>query len=55
MFGFISNMLSATVKAVVTPLAVVKDILVGEPFKTTEDLLESVLDDISDTIDDLIK
>ena len=55
MFGFISNIVYATVKVAVTPLAVVKDIVEAEPFETTSDLLESAVDDVSEAFDDLME
>ncbi len=54
MFGFLLNTVSSVVKVAVSPLAVVKDIVDGEPFETTEALLESAKDDIDDAFDDLI-
>lgn len=51
MFGFIANALSATVKIAVTPLTVVRDVVVGEPFETTETVLGSALEDIEDMFD----
>lgn len=40
MFEFLGNIASATVKVAVTPLAVVKDIIVSEPFEETEDIFD---------------
>ncbi len=54
LFGFLSNITSATVKTVVTPIAIVKDVVEGEPFETTGDLLSSALDDVGDAFDDLL-
>ncbi len=54
MFGFITNMVSSVVKVAVTPLAVIKDVVDGEPFDTTSDLLESAVDDVDDAFSDLI-
>ncbi len=51
MFGFLGNIVSATVKVAVTPLAVVKDVVDGEPFETTSDVLESAVEDIEDIFD----
>lgn len=53
-FGFLADLSSAVVKVAVTPLAVVKDVVEGEPFETTGNLLESAIDDISDAFDELI-
>lgn len=54
--GFLTKMFSATVKAVLTPVAIVKDaanILTGEDADATKSLLESASEDVSDAIDDL--
>lgn len=48
MFGFLGNIVSATVKIAILPLAIVKDIVVGEPFETTEAVFDSALEDIED-------
>lgn len=54
MFGFLGNVLSATVKVAVTPLAVVKDVIDGEPLETTGNVLESAKNDLDDAFDDLM-
>ena len=54
--GFFSNIISATVKTALTPVAVVKDvanIAMGEDADTTKDLLESAGDDVGDALEDL--
>ncbi len=54
--GFFSNILSATVKVALTPIAVVKDavnVVTGEEPDDTKDLLKSAGDDVSDAIDDI--
>jgi len=54
--GFFSNIISATVKTVLTPVAVVKDVVnvaTGNEADTTKNLLESAKDDASDALDDL--
>ena len=54
--GFLSKMVSATVKTVLTPVAVVKDaidVVTGEEPKNTKKLLESAADDIEEATDDL--
>jgi hypothetical protein len=54
--GFFSNILSATVKTVLTPIAIVKDaanIVIGEDADTTKKLLESAVDDITDAFDEI--
>jgi len=54
--GFFSNIISATVKTVLTPVAVVKDVVdvaIGEEPDNTKKLLESAQDDAKDAVDDL--
>lgn len=54
--GFLSNILSATVKTVLTPVAIVKDavdIVKGEEPNSTKELLQSAGDDFDDAIDDI--
>ena len=54
--GFFSNIISATVKTALTPLAVVKDaidVATGEEPENTKDLLKSAGDDVEDAIDDM--
>jgi len=54
--GFLTNLLSATVKTVLTPIAVVKDavnIATGEDVDATKDLLSSAVSDIAEGLDDL--
>lgn len=54
--GFFTNILSATVKTVLAPVAVVKDaadILTGDEPKATKKQLKSAAQDVSDAIDDL--
>lgn len=54
--GFFSNIISATVKTVLTPVAVVVDVVKvvkGEDPETTKDLLKSAGEDVSDAIDDV--
>jgi hypothetical protein len=56
--GFFTNILSATVKAVTTPIAVVEDaadILSGNEPKATEKQLKSIAKDVSDAVDDVTK
>lgn len=53
--GFFSNIISATVKVAITPLAVVKDVVnvaVGEEADSTKKLLESAGRDAERTIDE---
>jgi len=54
--GFLSKIISATVKTALTPIAIVKDgidVVSGNEPSTTRDLLESASDDVKDSIDDL--
>jgi hypothetical protein len=54
--GFLTNLLSATVKTALTPIAVVKDavnIATGEDADATKDLLSSAVSDIAEGLDDL--
>lgn len=54
--GFFSNILSATVKTVLTPVAIVKDavnVVTGEEADETKKLLESAGEDVEDAIDDI--
>lgn len=54
--GFLSKLVSATVKTALTPLAVVKDavnVVTGEEPENTKKLLESAADDVEEATDDL--
>jgi hypothetical protein len=54
--GFLSKMFSATVKTVLTPVAVVKDavnVATGEEPDATKKLLESAVNDVDEATDDL--
>lgn len=54
--GFFNNIISATVKTALTPLAIVKDavnIATGEDADATKKLLESARDDASEALEDL--
>jgi len=54
--GFLTNLLSATVKTALTPIAVVKDVVniaTGEDVDATKDLLSSAVSDIAEGLDDL--
>lgn len=54
--GFLGNLVSATVKTVLTPVAVVKDavnVVTGEEADATKNLLNSAKEDASDAFDDL--
>lgn len=55
--GFLTNLLSATVKTALTPIAIVKDaanIVTGNEPDSTKNLLQSAADDASEAGDDLI-
>lgn len=54
MLGFVLGLASAAVKVAVTPIAVVKDVVDGEPFDTTERVLSSAEDDVHEAFDDLL-
>jgi hypothetical protein len=54
--GFLSNIISATVKTALTPVAVVKDVVnvaTGEEADSTKKLLSSAKNDAADAFDDL--
>ena len=54
--GFLSSLISATVKTVLTPVAIVKDavnVVIGEDADTTKELLDSAADDVSESADEL--
>ena len=49
--GFLSNIISSTVKVALTPVAVVKDVVnvaTGEDANATKDLLNSAMEDAED-------
>ena len=54
--GFLTNIISATVKTVLTPVAVVKDVVniaTGEEADATKNLLSSAAEDVADAADEL--
>ncbi len=54
--GFLSSIIGATVKTVLTPVAVVKDalnIVSGESPDSTKELLESIVNDLAEGVGDL--
>jgi hypothetical protein len=54
--GFLSSIIGATVKTVLTPVAVVKDalnIVSGDSPDSTKELLDSIVNDLSEGFDDL--
>ena len=53
-FGFIADIADATIKVAATPIAAVVDIVEGEPFERTGELLEAAAEDIYDAFDDLL-
>jgi hypothetical protein len=56
--GFFSNIISATVKTALTPVAVVKDVVnvaTGEEADATKNLIRSADDDTSEALADLVE
>ena len=54
--GFLSNIVSATIKTALTPIAVVKDVVnvaTDKDVDATKNLLESAREDASDAFDNL--
>jgi len=54
--GFLTNIISATIKTVLTPVAVVKDVVniaTGEEADATKNLLSSAAEDVVDAADEL--
>ena len=54
--GFLTNMFSATVKTVLTPVAIVKDavnVVTGEEADATKNLLSSAAEDVADATENL--
>ena len=54
--GFLSSIVSATVKTVLTPVAVVKDVVnvaTGEEADSTKTIIASAIEDVEDSFDDL--
>lgn len=54
--GFLSGILNTTIKTVLTPVAIVKDVVnvvTDEEVKATKDLTESALEDLGDALEDL--
>jgi hypothetical protein len=53
--GFFSDIISATVKVALTPIAIVKDVVniaTGQEPDATKDLLQSAGEDLSDAVDE---
>ena len=54
--GFLSNIISATVKTALLPVAVVKDVVnvvAGSEPDATKEMIESAIEDVKDGMDDL--
>ena len=54
--GFLTNILSATVKTALTPIAVAKDVVniaTGEEIESTKSLLESAKNDVEEGFEDI--
>jgi len=54
--GFFSNLISATVKTALTPVAIVKDavsLVKGEDPDATKELLQSAGEDLTNAVDDV--
>jgi hypothetical protein len=54
--GFFSNIISAAVKTVLTPVAIASDVVkvvTGNEAETTKNLIDSAKDDAEQAIDDL--
>jgi len=55
--GFFGSLISATVKTVLTPIAIVKDVgnvITGEEVDATSTLIDSVIEDIGDAADEIV-
>ena len=58
LFSFVGDIVSSTVKIALTPVAILKDgvdVISGVDPENTKDLLESAGEDLSNSIDDLMK
>jgi|688.fasta_scaffold2288794_1 hypothetical protein len=54
--GFFTNIVSATIKTALTPIAIVKDavnIATGNEVDSTKELLQSATEDVADAFDEL--
>ena len=54
--GFLTSILSATVKTALTPIAVAKDVVniaTGEEIESTKSLLESAKNDVEEGFEDI--
>jgi hypothetical protein len=56
LFGFATNLVSATIKTVVSPIAIIDDmanIMGGEPVDSTTNVIRSVSSDLQDAIEEI--
>jgi hypothetical protein len=57
LFGFLGSVASASVKVVATPLAVVSDVVnvaIGNEADSTKKVINSIGDDVTDSLDEII-
>lgn len=57
LFDFVTNVVSATVKVAISPVAIAKDVynvVTDQEVDVTKNLLESAGDDLSDAADEII-
>jgi len=57
LFGFIGDVVGATVKVALTPVAIVKDVVniaTDNEANSTKDLVKSAASDLSDAVDEII-
>ena len=55
LFGFLGKLGSGVIKTAVTPLQIVKDTFDGDGYEDTGDLIESAIEDVGDSIDELFE
>jgi hypothetical protein len=51
--GFLGNLIGGAIKVVITPIAIVKDVVDDTPFETTGDVLGSAGNSLENALDDL--
>ena len=54
--GFFDNIISATVKTIITPVAIVKDVVnvsIGKEADSTKKHIESITGDVNDAFEDI--
>jgi hypothetical protein len=54
--GFFDNIISAAVKTIITPVAIVKDVVnvvIDEEADSTKKHVGSIIDDVEDALDDI--